>query len=64
MPWLERPLLPSVRRQAICVAQVVGLMVVIAPAVTPPTSGPVAALALVALSYSFLVDSWWLWRQA
>jgi len=64
MPWLGRPLFPSVRRQAMCVAQVAGLMVVMAPAVTPPTSGHVAALALVALSYSFLVDSWWLWRQA
>lgn len=64
MPWLERPLFPSVRRQTICVIEVAGLMLVMAPAVTPPLSGLVAAVALVMLSYSFLVDTLWLWRRA
>ena len=64
MPWLERPLVPSVRRQTICVIQVAGLMVAIGPGVMPPFSGLVAAGALAALSYSFLIDTAWLWRHA
>ena len=64
LPWLERPLFSSVRRQTICVIQVAGLILAMAPAVTPPLSGLVAAVALVTLSYSFLVDTVWLWRQA
>ena len=63
MPWLERPLIPSVRRQTICVVQVAGLMLAMAPAVTPPFSGLVAAVALAILSYSFLIDTVWLWQH-
>ena len=64
MPWLERPLFPSVRRQTICVIQVTGLMLVMAPIVVPPLSGLVAAAALAMLGYSFLVDTVWLWQHA
>lgn len=63
-PWLQRPLPPSVRRQAICVVQVVGLGVALLPIVTVPLSVILAAGALAALCYSFLVDVVWLWRQA
>ena len=62
-PWLQRPLAPSRRRQTICVVQILALMVVMVPAVTPPVSTVLAAVALGALSYSFLVDTVWLWRH-
>lgn len=61
--WLERPLPASRRRQAICVVQIVGLGIAIAPVVPTSVSTLVAAAALVALGYSFLVDIVWLRRQ-
>src|SRR5262245_23771684 len=63
-PWMNAPLPPSRRRQLICVVQVVGLIVTIAPFVAPPASRVAAAAALAALSWSFLVDTLWLWRRA
>jgi len=63
-PWMNEPLPPSRRRQLICVVQVVGLIVTIAPFVAPPASGAAAAGALAALTWSFLVDTLWLWRRA
>ena len=63
-PWMNEPLPPSRRRQLICVVQVVGLIVTIAPFVAPPASGVAAAGALAALTWSFLVDTLWLWRRA
>jgi phosphatidylglycerophosphate synthase len=62
--WLRRPLPPSVRRQAICVVQILGLMVVMVPVVRPPLSGLLAAAALAALAGSFCVDILWLRRHA
>ena len=64
LPWLERPLVPSVRRQGICVLQVAALTVVMAPTLAPPISALIAAVALATLSGSFLVDTVWLWRRA
>src|SRR6185295_4207505 len=46
-PWMERPLLPSRRRQAVCVIQIVALIVVVSPIASPPASGLIAAAALV-----------------
>lgn len=63
-PWIERPLPPSRRRQAVCVVQVVGLIVTILPMVTWPWSAVVAAVALAALCGSFLADILWLGRHA
>lgn len=63
LPWLRRPLPPSVRRQAICVVQVSGLIIAIAPIVPPDVARAVAAIALVALAYSFFVDVRWLARS-
>ena len=63
-PWLARPLPASRRRQSICVAQVVTLIVIVAPAITPPASAALAAGALVILCYSFLVDTMYLWKAA
>ena len=61
--WLQRPLPPVRRRQAICVVQILALIVVMIPAVTPPVSTVLSAVALGALCYSFLIDILWLWRQ-
>ena len=62
--WLQRPLPPSRRRQTICIVQVVSLSVVIVPLIEPPFSSVIAAVALSALCYSFLIDVVWLWRHA
>src|SRR5262245_34264361 len=62
-PWLDRPLRTSVRRQAVCVIQVAGLIVTVLPVVVRPASAIIAAAALMVLSYSFLVDVIWLARN-
>jgi len=62
LPWLRMPLFPSVRRKAICVVQIGGLIAALLPSVSPPASAWIAGAALAALAYSFLVDSVWLWR--
>jgi phosphatidylglycerophosphate synthase len=61
---MRRPLPFSRRRQAICVLQILGLIVVLLPVVRPPASTLVAAAALAVLAYSFLGDKRWLWRHA
>lgn len=63
-PWLREPLFASRRRQTICVIQIAALTLVMLPAIEPPTSTALAAVALAALSYSFLIDTVWLWRRA
>ena len=63
-PRLQQPLPPSRRRQTICVVQIVGLVLAIAPIVTPPLSAALAAVTLLTLCYSFLVDTLWLWHHA
>lgn len=62
--WLRAPVPPSRRRQTICVIQIVGLTLAMAPAIQPPLSTLLAAAALATLSYSFLVDILWLRRHA
>ena len=62
LSWMQRPLPPSRRRQAVCVLQIVGSAVVMLPAIAPPASVWVAAALLAALSTSFLVDVIWLWN--
>lgn len=62
-PWMRASLPPSFRRKAICVIQIVALIVALCPFVTPPVSGVVAAAGLGALSYSFLIDTIWLWAR-
>jgi phosphatidylglycerophosphate synthase len=62
--WLRAPLPPSRRRQAVCVLQIACLIVTIVPTVVPPMSTVVAAIALLALAGSFLIDIMWLWRRA
>jgi phosphatidylglycerophosphate synthase len=63
-PRMRAALVPSWRRQAICVAQIVGLSLVVSPFVRPPASTAVAAFLLALLLYSFAVDTIGLWRRA
>jgi phosphatidylglycerophosphate synthase len=63
LPWMRRPLTPTLRARAICVVQIATLVLAIVPAITPPASPLVAAVGLVALCYSFFVDTVWLWRR-
>jgi phosphatidylglycerophosphate synthase len=63
-PWLRAPLPTSRRRQTICVIQIVLLTLVMLPGIEPPISSALAAAALAALSYSFFIDTVWLWRRA
>jgi phosphatidylglycerophosphate synthase len=60
--WLEAPLPPSTRRQAICVVQIVGLGAVVSPFIPFPLSMIVAAVTLASLLWSFGVDVIWLRR--
>lgn len=62
-PWLARPLPPRRRRQAICVIQIAALLLVLAPVVPGALAAVLAAGALAALAWSFLVDVIWLWRS-
>jgi phosphatidylglycerophosphate synthase len=63
-PWIGRPLPASRRGRMICLLQVVTLSVAILPAIAPPLSTILAAGGLLALTYSFAVDTLWLWRHA
>ncbi len=59
-PRLARPLPPSRRRKIVCGLQVGVLLVVLAPPVGPALAGPLAAVALAGLLYSFGADIIWL----
>jgi phosphatidylglycerophosphate synthase len=64
LPWMQGPLAPTQRARVICTVQIAALVLAIVPAITPPLSTVIAALALTALSYSFVLDTVRLWRQA
>lgn len=64
LPWMERALPPSRRRQAVCVLQIVSLIGALVPGVLPPWSGAVALAGFVLLVGSFAVDVVWLARRA
>jgi phosphatidylglycerophosphate synthase len=63
LPWMRRPLAPTPRARIICVVQIVTLIVSIGPVVPGSLSLPVAAAGLLALAYSFAVDTLRLWRN-
>jgi len=63
-PRLRAPLFASRRRQAVCVVQILALNLAIVPAIQPPLSAAMAAGALAALAWSFLIDTRWLLRSA
>ena len=62
-PWMARPLPVSLRRKAVCVAQIGILIVCLGPIVHPPWSQAFAAASLAALSGSFAADVAWLARH-
>jgi phosphatidylglycerophosphate synthase len=61
--WMRAPLGSTFRGKAICILQIVTLTMALLPNVEPRASGVLAGLGLLALCYSFLVDSWRLWAQ-
>ncbi len=63
MPRLNAPLLPSFRRKAVCVLQVVALLGLLLPIVASPISDAIAIFALVALACSFGADCVYLLRR-
>lgn len=63
-PWLRRPLPPRWRRQAVCVVQIVVLLLVVAPLLPASASAPLAFAGLLVLAASFAVDIAWLARRA
>jgi phosphatidylglycerophosphate synthase len=63
-PVLALPLPRSKRRQAVCVAQAIALILAIAPLITPLWGSAICLAGLVVLSYSFGLDLAWLAGQA
>ena len=64
LPWMRRPLPPSLRRKAVCVAQVAALIACVCPWIAWPASAWLAAAGVLALLYSFAIDTLWLARRA
>uniref|UniRef100_UPI003F48CEE6 CDP-alcohol phosphatidyltransferase family protein n=1 Tax=Variovorax sp. LT1R16 TaxID=3443728 RepID=UPI003F48CEE6 len=62
-PWLAHPLPPSLRRKAVCVAQIATLIVCLGPVVEASWASLVAGAGLLALIGSFAVDVHWLVRH-
>lgn len=62
-PQLREPLFASRRRQAVCVVQILALVVALVPEIEPPLSARIAATALAVLVWSFLFDTRWLLRS-
>jgi len=60
LPWMAADLPPSRRRQAICVAQIVGLIVALSPLLSPSAARGVSLVGLALLGWSFAVDVRWL----
>ena len=62
-PQLGSPLLPSKRRQAVCVIQVCALLICLMPVTGPLMATAISAFALIALTGSFSTDIAWLLRH-
>ncbi|MFO7954930.1 CDP-alcohol phosphatidyltransferase family protein [Thioalkalivibrio sp.] len=63
LPWLAAPLLPSRRRQAVCVLQTVVLLLVLTPGLPDTAAVTIALAGLLTLGLSFAVDIHWLYRH-
>jgi phosphatidylglycerophosphate synthase len=61
LPWMGRPLSPTLRGRIVAVTQIVGLSVALAPMIPRSASAPVAAVTLAALAWSFALDVRRLW---
>lgn len=62
-PWLKAPLFASFRRKAVCVWQVVALLLALTPLTSPLATSLLALSALITLIYSFGFDIWWLYQK-
>ncbi|MBR2514328.1 MAG: CDP-alcohol phosphatidyltransferase family protein [Halomonas sp.] len=63
LPWLGKPLFASFRRKAVCVWQVVALLLALTPLTSSLAASLFALSALITLVYSFGFDVWWLYKQ-
>ena len=63
LPWMARPLRPTIRAKTVSVFHMVGVSVALAPIVPLPLSAVAVGLSLVALSWSFAVDVRRLWME-
>lgn len=63
-PALQAPLPQAFRRKAICVVQIAALILLVFPLTPQVTVIPIAIIAALMLSWSFLVDILWLVRHA
>ena len=61
--WLQGDLFYSLRRKTVCVWQIAALLVALLPWMPEPAARWVALSALLALTYSFAVDTVWLYRH-
>ncbi|AOF81961.1 CDP-alcohol phosphatidyltransferase family protein [Methyloversatilis sp. RAC08] len=61
--WLDQPLPDSLRRKAVCVAQVACLLVCLLPVVDARSTAALLGFALLALAASFFIDIRWLYRR-
>jgi len=62
-PWMNRPLPESFRRKAVCVGQILALLVCLLPLLSPVLTTALLAAALGALSLSFGIDVAWLYQH-
>ncbi|MEZ5661135.1 MAG: CDP-alcohol phosphatidyltransferase family protein [Burkholderiaceae bacterium] len=60
LPWMARALPPSLRRKAVCVLQILLLIVALLPGLTPGLATASALIGLLTLVVSFGVDVAWL----
>ena len=61
--WLSEPLFASLRRKAVCVWQVVALLLALTPLTSHLAASLLAISALISLMYSFGADVKWLYHQ-
>jgi phosphatidylglycerophosphate synthase len=64
LPWMRRALPASRRRQTVCIVQSSALLACLSPLFPRPWSVGVAAVGLLVLAWSFLIDVVWLARRA
>ena len=63
LPWMRRPLTPTLRGRAIAVGYLGGLGAALVPIVPWPASAAAAGVMLAGLIWSFAVDVGRLWRE-
>jgi phosphatidylglycerophosphate synthase len=63
LPWMAADLPPSRRRQTVCVAQIVGLILALSPLVSPLAARGISVVGLALLAWSFAIDVRCLWGR-